>query len=93
MWGMPEVLPQDEGPGVASAINCPVLASTVLGHQHCRHVDPRVGKLYICSGGDRILHEMDRSKATHQHKLCLNQKILLTKHHLLLWCTQTHNDL
>jgi hypothetical protein len=29
---------------------------------------------------------MDTSKATHQRKLCLNQKILLAKHYLPLQC-------
>jgi hypothetical protein len=35
---------------------------------------------------------MDRSEATHQRELRVNQKIILPKHHLLLWHTQTDNN-
>jgi hypothetical protein len=35
---------------------------------------------------------MDRSETTHQRERRVNQKILLVKHHLPLWRTQTNNS-
>jgi hypothetical protein len=36
--------------------------------------------------------KMDRSEATHQRELCVNQKILLAKHHLSLQRTRINNS-
>jgi IS30 family transposase len=43
MWGMSEVFSQDKGPGATSATNCPILASTAVGHRHFWQVDPTEG--------------------------------------------------
>jgi hypothetical protein len=60
---MSKVLPQDEGPNAAGAIDRPIMASAKVGHQHRRKVDSSSRKLHIRSGRSRIFYEMDRSKA------------------------------
>jgi hypothetical protein len=62
-----------------------------LGHRHCRQVNPRTGQLHLHHSGSRILHKMGGSEALNQCKLCINQKVLLAKHHLPLWCTKAHH--
>jgi hypothetical protein len=90
MRGLSKNFSQNQGPCTASVANHPILASIAVGHRYHQQVDPRIGQLHLHSGGSGILYKMDRSEATHQHECRLNQKILLAKHYLPLWRSQTH---
>jgi hypothetical protein len=50
MPSMLKVLSQDEGPVIAGAANCPVLAPIVVGHQHHWKVDSHIRQLHLHSG-------------------------------------------
>jgi hypothetical protein len=79
---MPTILPQDEGPGAAGAVNSSIVASAKMGHQHCRKVDSSARQLHLHSNRSRIFHKMGRRKAAYKRELCYNQKILLAEHNL-----------
>jgi hypothetical protein len=88
---MPMILPQDEGSGAAGAANSSIVATAKIGHRHCRKVDSSTRQLHLHSNRSRIFQKMDRSEAAYKRELCHKQKILLAKHNLPIWGTQTHN--
>ena len=58
MQSLSKVLMQDEGPSIASAAKCPIVAPSAVGHQHCRQVNPHIGQLHLHRSGSQILHKM-----------------------------------
>jgi hypothetical protein len=81
----------NEGPSTVSVANHPIMAPPAVRHRHCRQVNPHTRQLHLRRSGSRILHKMGGSEALNQCKLRINQKVLLAKHHLPLWCTKTHH--
>jgi hypothetical protein len=68
---MSMILLQDKGP---DAVNSSIVASTKLGHWHCRKVDFSTRQLHLCSNRSRIFHKMDGSKAAYKCELRHNKK-------------------
>jgi hypothetical protein len=50
MRSMSKILPQDDGLGVAGAIDSSIMASTKVGHRHHRKVDSNSRQLHLHSG-------------------------------------------
>jgi hypothetical protein len=61
-----KILSKDEGPNVASTVNCAIVALAEVGHQHCQKVDPNARQLYFRNSSGGVLYKMDRSETAHQ---------------------------
>jgi hypothetical protein len=81
-----------EGPSTASTVNRVTVAPVEVRHRHHQKVDPSTRQLQLHSSSGGVLHKMDRSEDAHQCELCVNQKIILAKHHMPIRRTQTHNS-
>jgi hypothetical protein len=56
-----------------------------MRHQYCGTSNNCTGKLQVCSGHSRILHQVDRGEASSQYSRSGAQKILLAKHNMSFW--------
>jgi hypothetical protein len=76
----------------AVAAHHTVMAIAEMEHRHSGAVDNRIGKLQVCSSGNRILHQMDRGKASTQHSSNGTQEVFVVEYNMSFQSAQKDNS-